>query len=93
MRPAARTLALAYFAFSLLNMGVFYLGPGHQDRVAAFVDSQTSMMQWMQPAGSYPAAQFHPAFFLIVGFVFGAIAIAVQMYFLFARKVAFQNAR
>lgn len=93
LRPIARTLALAYFTFSLLNIAVFYLGPGHQARVAAFVDSQTSMMRWMGPAGAYPQEQFHPAFFLIVGFVSGAIAIAVQMYFLFARKAAFRAAR
>lgn len=92
-QPVARTLALAYFTFSLLNMGVFYLGPGHQGRVAAFVESQTSMMRWMQPAGAYAGAQFHPALLLIVGFAFGVIAIAVQMYFLFATKAAFQTAR
>ena len=93
LRPAARTLALAYFTFSLLNIGVFYLGPGHQGRILAFVNAQTSMMRWMQPIGGYPEAQFHPAFFLIMGFVFGAVAIAVQMYFLFATKAAFQTAR
>jgi len=93
LKPVARTLALAYFTFSLLNIAVFYLGPGHQARVATFIDTQTSMMRWMVPAGAYPQEQFHPAFFLIVGFVFGAIAIAVQMYFLFTRKSAFQTAQ
>lgn len=93
LRPIARTLALAYFTFSLLNIAVFYLGPGHQARVAAFIDTQTSMMRWMGPAGAYSQEQFHPASFLIVGFVSGAIAIAAQMYFLFTRKAAFQSAR
>jgi len=93
LKPLARTLALVYFAFSLLNIAVFYLGPGNKARMAAFIDIQASMMQYMQPAGAYSQAQFHPAFFMIMGFAFGAIAIAVQMYFLFTRKAAFQSAR
>lgn len=92
LRPAARTSALAYFTFNLLNITVFYLGPDHEARIAAFMESQASMTRWADAMKAYPQAQVQPTFFIISGFVLGVIAIAVQMYFLLTRKAAFQAA-
>ena len=92
LRPIARTSALAYFTFSLLNTAVFYLWPGHQARMAALMESQTTMVRCTEAMRAYPQAQVQPGSFIIAGLVFGVIAIAVQMYFLFTRKAAFQAA-
>jgi hypothetical protein len=92
LKPVARTAAIIYFIFGVLNGAVFYLAPGGHARMLALMESQQSMFPWMRLIQDQPAFHFDPTPFIAMGAVSGLIGITVPLYFLITRKVAFEKA-
>ena len=92
LRPAARTAAITYFAFGLVNAAVFYFAPGGHSRALALMENQRSMFPWMRPFVNQPELHFDPTPLLVVGAIAGLVFCTVPLYFLITRKVAFEQA-
>jgi len=92
IRPAARTAAIVYFAFTFVNTAVFYFAPGSHARLLALVERQQSMFPSMRLIQNQSQFQFDPTPFLVVGAVGGLAVIIVPLYFLITRKVPYEKA-
>jgi hypothetical protein len=91
LRPAARIGGIAYLAFGFLSGAVFYFAPGGHARMLALFESERSMFPWMR---TLPAEQsFRPEFIPLFPFfaVLGLCFVMVPIYFLLARKAAFEG--
>jgi len=84
MRPAAHTLAVAYYVFSLLNLAASILLPGSFARMQA-------LTQEMLPPGSPSGFEFTEQFFWFA-MLLGLLGIAVPLWFLVTRRQAFLDA-
>ena len=88
LKPAARAVAIAYFVFAILNSGVFFLAPGRDTRLTALLHRQQGMMQ-LAPADE--ATEWSaPRMLMTFGFGAGFVGAAVPLYFLIARRAAFE---
>jgi hypothetical protein len=92
LRPAARTAAVVYFAFGLVNAAVFYFAPGGHARILALMEHQQSLFPWMRMFPQQPAFHIDPTPFVTIGAVAGLIGASVPLYFLITRKDAFEKA-
>jgi hypothetical protein len=81
LRPLSRILALAFFAFGVVNCLLFVFLPGFPERIRAVMDSLPA--GW--PGADQPAtvSSMQPAM------VLGALACIVPIWFLVARRGAF----
>lgn len=91
LRPAARTAAISYFTFGLVNAAVFYFAPGGHSRALALMENQRSMFPWMRPFVNQPELHFDPTPLLVVGAIAGLVLCTVPLYFLITRKLAFER--
>jgi len=88
----ARMVAIAYYGFMFVNMGVFYLAPGGSDRMLDLM-RKSVRFPWVQAeAWQRQMAQFNTTSFLVLGAVAGLVGMLVPLYFLVTRKQAFENA-
>ncbi|MCI0628028.1 MAG: hypothetical protein L0387_41310 [Acidobacteria bacterium] len=83
-KPAAHTLAVVYYGFSLLNLAGSILLPGAYPRIQA-------LMQEMLPAGSRSGSELTEQFFWF-GILLGLLGTAVPLWFLITRRQAFLDA-
>lgn len=58
----------------------------------ALLEGQQSMFPWTRLLLTHPEFHFDPTPFMVIGGVGGLIGIAVPLYFLITRKVAFERA-
>lgn len=95
LKPWARTLAIAMFSFSVMNSLVTVAVPGGMGRFAEAMNETFSRMFAQLPANAplpAPPQQFFTSLLVYpmwVGFIFGAVASVVQIYFLITRRAAF----
>jgi hypothetical protein len=93
LKPAARTVGVAYYGFWFLNMSVFYLAPGGRLRMVDMMRKSQSMFPWMQPWPNQAGFPFDVTPFLILGACGGLVGLLVPLYFLITRKQAFEKKR
>ncbi len=95
LKPLARTIGVAYYAFVFVNMAVFYLVPGGRSRMLDMLQKSQASMPWIQgkPDLYWGPAQFmNNTPFLVLMAVSGLLWILVPLYFLVTRKEAFEKA-
>jgi hypothetical protein len=92
LKPVARIGAIAYFVFGFVNTAVFYFAPGSHARMLALLESERSIFPWMRQFQDQAQYQLDLAPSLMLGSIVGLVLIAVQLYFLIARKRAFEIA-
>jgi hypothetical protein len=92
VKPAARTVAVAYYLFLFVNSAVFYLAPGARLRMLDLMQRSQAMFPWMQPWPQQGAFPFDATPFLILGACGGLIGLLVPLYSLITRKQAFEKA-
>lgn len=90
LNPRARVAGLAYYAFTIVNTAVFFLGPGSQARVERMLEQQQSMFPWMR-AGHSAYPQPDPMFSIGIGVVAAVVFALVPAYFLIITKRAFEK--
>jgi cell division protein FtsX len=56
------------------------------------MERQQSMFPWMRMFPNQPEFQFDPTPFMYMGAVCGIIGVAIPLYFLITRKVAYEKA-
>jgi hypothetical protein len=95
LKPSARTVGVAYYAFFFVNMAVFYLAPGGRSRVLEMLQKSQASMPWIQGQ----AAQYGDPFqfmsstpYLVFMAATGLTFALVPLYFLVTRKDAFEKA-
>jgi hypothetical protein len=91
LKPIARAAAIVYFVFGALNSGTFFLAPGAHARVLAIMEWERSKFHWMGTFQSQLSFQTDPTPFAVLGSMTGLVMIAVQIYFLTTRKLAFEK--
>jgi len=87
INPYARLVGIGYFVFAILNSAVFFFAPGGRARLARMIELQHSLFPGLQ--GAPP--QMDPMPFILVGGVIGFLAALVPLYFLIAKKHAFET--
>ncbi len=92
LKPAARLAAMIYFVFGSVNAAVFYLAPGGHARMLALIESERTIFPWMRMLPNQPEFQFDTTPFMVMGAVSGLVGIAIPLYFLITRKVAYEKA-
>ena len=80
LKPLARTLAIYYSVFGIVNMALFYLRPGYQARMAAIMQASSKFFPSPQPPIVFP---------WLAIFVMTTAFMGAQIYFLVTRKRAF----
>ena len=85
--PYARLVGIGYLVFAILNSAVFFFAPGARARLARILELQHSLFPGLQ--GAPP--QMDPMPFIVVGGVIGFLAALVPLYFLIAKKHAFEK--
>ena len=80
LRPLARTLAIYYSVFGIINMALFYLRPGYEARMAAIMQASSKFFPSPQPPIVFP---------WLAIFVMTTAFMGAQIYFLVTRKRAF----
>jgi hypothetical protein len=81
LNPLSRVLAIAMFAFGILNSALFAVLPGHAERLRAVLDSMPFTMP--PPSGYDPFAS------ITASIVMGSLVSAIPIWFLIARRQAF----
>ena len=87
LNPYARLVGIGYLVFAILNSAVFFFAPGARARLARIPELQHPLFPGMQ--GASPQMDSMP--FIVVGGVIGFLAALVPLYFLIAKKHAFEK--
>jgi len=87
LNPYARLVGIGYFVFAILNSAVFFFAPGGRARMARILELQPSLFPGLQ--GGSP--QMDPMPFILAGSVIGFLAALLPLYFLIAKKHAFET--
>jgi hypothetical protein len=91
LQPAARLGAIAYFVFGLVNTTVFAVAPGGHARMAALIERQQAMMPMFRLGDPAAPMFFDPVNMIYWSMLVGSILTFVPLYFLVARKRAFES--
>jgi hypothetical protein len=81
LNPLSRVLAIAMFAFGILNSVLFAVLPGHSERLRTAIDSI--------PFATPPPAGFDPFASIMAGTVIASLVGIVPIWFLIASRHAF----
>jgi len=92
LKILARRVGVGYFAFTLVNGGVFYLAPGMRARTQALLDAQFAMFPWMKMWQAQSGVQFNLMPSIMAGACMGLVFVLLPLYFLVTRKEAFERA-
>jgi hypothetical protein len=92
LKLVARTMAIAYCCFGLLNTAVFYLAPGGNSRMQDVILRSHAMFPSTQPLLNQQLFMFDHSPFMIMGVFIGLLALLAELYFLISRKAAFEKA-
>src|SRR5215469_5177532 len=87
LNPYARMVGIGYFVFAILNSAVFFFARGGRARLVGILELQHSLFPGVQGA----SPQMDPMPFILIGGVIGFLAALVPLYFLIAKKQAFEK--
>ncbi len=91
LKPAARVGGIAYSVFVIVNTVAFNFAPGAHARILGIIEKEQSLPPWMRLYQNQPQFQFDLTPWLRLGAIFGLLIMAVQLYFLITRRVAFEH--
>ncbi len=92
LKASARTAAVAYYGFFLVNSTVFYFAPGGHSRMTDLMQRSRSLFPWATPGQQQTSMLFDTTQLLVVSAGIGLISLVVPLYFLVSRKRAFERA-
>ena len=95
LKPVARTVGVAYYAFFFVNMAVFYLAPGGRSRMVEMMQKSQASMPWIQSQSAQywdPIQYMSSTPYLVFMAITGLTCTLGPIYFLITRKEAFEKA-